>query len=73
MEHALGVSIVNYSEKSFAVLILIVMEHALGDQKQKIMKAKEISVLILIVMEHALGDGELMKAVAIVAKSQSLL
>ena len=55
MEHALGVSIVNYSEKSFAVLILIVMEHALGDQKQKIMKAKEISVLILIVMEHALG------------------
>ena len=31
MEHALGVSIVNYSEKSFAVLILIVMEHALGE------------------------------------------
>ena len=55
MEHALGVTPSSLRQSSISsVLILIVMEHALGVNMNKTMASYK-TVLILIVMEHALG------------------
>ena len=56
MEHALGGEYYEYEIEADTVLILIVMEHALGVLQKQFWSRWECQVLILIVMEHALGD-----------------
>ena len=45
-----------YHEGLIDVLILVVMEYALGVQTAGKSRAADISVLILVVMEYALGE-----------------
>ena len=54
VEHALGVFFILFRASGIAVLILIVVEHALGAWRTMV-RHKRL-VLILIVVEHALGE-----------------
>ena len=58
MEYALGDSLYRRSVGYMPVLILVVMEYALGEHSKTSGRNRTLAVLILVVMEYALGGHE---------------
>ena len=59
MEDTLGVYVLNYISDAQVVLILILMEDALGDTEDSTLSRRNPDVLILILMEDALGEQKI--------------